>query len=255
MRPPVSAAIHGKDLTVQINTQIALVTGANRGLGKAIVGALVEAGVRKVYAASRTGETPQSDKVIPIRLDVTDLDSVNAAAAACGDVTLLVNNAGVAMAGGPISAASTYGARAEMEVNYFGSLTCGRAFAPVIAGNGGGGIVNVASILGYGPFTQVGTYSASKAAVLSMTQSQRAELAPQKITVHALCPAFVDTDMAAHVTQPKLSAAEVATALLQGLEAGEEEIFPGPAAQMAAAFRADPKSYERRMTGYAPQAL
>lgn len=229
---------------------VALVTGANRGLGRAIAAALVAAGAKKVYAASRSGDPIGLEGTVPIRIDVTDPETVRAAALACPDVTLLINNAGVAGFGGPVSAPSMDTARHEMEVNYFGTLTTTRSFAPVISANGGGTIVNVASILAYGPIPQVGTYSATKAAVLSMTQSLRGELAPKNIQVLALCPAFVDTDMIAKVDQPKMTPEDVANALVEGVIAGTEEMFPGPSAGMAAAFRADPKGYERKIINF-----
>lgn len=233
-----------------VSDHVALVTGSNRGLGRAVAAALVAAGARKVYAASRSGAPVGVEGTIPVKIDVTDPETVRAAAEICGDVTLLINNAGVAGFGGPISAPSIDAARHEMEVNYFGTLSATRAFVPVISANGGGTVVNVASILAYGPIPQVGTYSATKAAVLSMTQSLRGELSSMGIKVLALCPAFVDTDMIARVDQPKMTPQDVAESLVAGIEAGTEEIFPGPSAGLAAAFRADPKAYERKIVGF-----
>lgn len=139
------------------------------------------------------------------------------------------------------------GARAEMETNYFGSLAMARAFAPVIAANGGGAIVNVASILSHAPIPGAGTYSASKAAVWSMTQAMRAELAPRGVRVLAVLPAFIDTDMTAGRDGPKMSAEAVAAELVAGLRGEAEEIYPGRAAELVRNFYADPKGYERTL--------
>ncbi len=231
---------------MQIENSVALVTGANRGLGLAIAEALAEAGAR-VYGASRSGAPIGRGEIVPLKLDVTDAASVERAAAAASDVTLLVNNAGVLAGGGATTAPSLDGARLEFETNFFGSLSMARAFAPVIAENGGGAIVNVGSILSHAPISLAGTYSASKAAVLSMTQSLRAELAPKGIRVLSLLPAFVDTDMAAGIDQAKMHPADVAASLLEGLRSTAEDVYPGPAAQFAASFRDGLKAFERQL--------
>ncbi|RAI01877.1 short-chain dehydrogenase [Acuticoccus sediminis] len=231
---------------MDLKTTTALVTGANRGLGLAIADAL-ELGGAKVYVASRSGRTDARERFIPVTLDVTDPASIAAAADRLGDVTLLVNNAGILAGGGPISAPGLDGARAEMETNYFGSLAMARAFAPLIAANGGGAIVNVASILSHAPIPQAGTYSASKAAVLSMTQAMRAELAPRGVRVLAVLPAYIETDMTAGLTANKISPAAVADALVAGLRGDAEDIYPGEAAEFVRNFYADPKGYERTL--------
>ncbi|WGF90393.1 SDR family oxidoreductase [Marinivivus vitaminiproducens] len=231
---------------MKIENTTALVTGANRGLGKAIVDALAEAGAT-VYAAARSDRGTERPNIVPVTLDVTEPGAVADVAARLSEVTLLVNNAGVLVRGGPISAPDLAGARAEMEVNYFGSLAMARAFAPVIERNGGGAIVNVASILAHVPIPGAGTYSASKAAALSMTQAMRAELAPRGIRVIGLLPAFVDTDMAAGHSGIKLSPEAVAADLLDALRGDTEDIYPGRARELVQAFYVDPKGYERQL--------
>ncbi|HEU4561437.1 MAG TPA: SDR family NAD(P)-dependent oxidoreductase, partial [Longimicrobium sp.] len=183
---------------------VALVTGANRGLGAAWVRGLLDAGAARVYAAARTPAQAEDARVVPVRLDLKDAASITAAAELARDVTLLVNNAGVAFGARLLGADSIDAAREEMEVNYFGTLSVTRAFAPVLAANGGGAVVNVLSILSRVNLPITGSYSASKAAALSMTQGIRAELAAQGTHVLAVMPGFVDTDMAANVPGPKI---------------------------------------------------
>src|SRR5262245_64984419 len=162
---------------------VALVTGANRGIGAAFVSGLLEAGAQRVYAAARDLQTlvsaERDARIVPIALDITDDASVQAAAARLADVDLLVNNAGVALGARLIGAADLSSARQEMEVNYFGLLRMCRAFAPILAANGGGTLINVLSILARVASPAVGSYSASKASALSLTQAVRAELQAQ----------------------------------------------------------------------------
>ncbi|GAA4096627.1 SDR family oxidoreductase [Nonomuraea soli] len=203
----------------------ALVTGANRGLGKAIAHALLARGARTVYAGARDPETVTDPRLVPVRLDITDPASVAAAAERCGDVTLLINNAGIGLRSGLIAPASPDAARAEMETNYFGTLAMCRAFAPTLARNGGGTIVNVLSVLSWITLPGLGTYSASKAAAWAMTNGVRQELAGQGTRVVGVHAAFIDTDMAAGVELPKTSPADVAELVLDAVEKGEEEVL------------------------------
>jgi NAD(P)-dependent dehydrogenase (short-subunit alcohol dehydrogenase family) len=234
----------------EVRGAVALVTGANRGLGAAYVRGLLEAGAARVYAAARNPETVESadPRVVPVRLDVKDAASIAAAAEQCADVTLLVNNAGVAFGARLLGAASTDAAREEMEVNYFGTLNVLRAFAPVLAAGGGGAVVNVLSIASRVNLPTIGSYSASKAASLSMTQGVRAELAEQGTRVLAVMPGFIDTDMAAGVTAPKIAPAEVVGATVRALAAGDEEVYPGEqAAGIVAGLAHDAKAVERQL--------
>ncbi|MFI6476655.1 SDR family oxidoreductase [Nonomuraea sp. NPDC050663] len=203
----------------------ALVTGANRGLGKALADALLSRGARTVYAGARDPETVTDPRLVPVRLDITDPASVAAAAERCGDVTLLINNAGIGLRGGLIAPGSLDAARAEMETNYFGTLAMCRALAPTLARNGGGAIVNVLSVLSWITLPGLGTYSASKAAAWAMTNGVRQELAGQGTRVVGVHAAFIDTDMAAGVDLPKTSPATVAELVLDAVEKGEEEVL------------------------------
>jgi len=230
---------------------VALVTGANRGIGAAFVSGLLAAGAKRVYAAARDPQTlaglAQSDaRVVPIALDISDDTSVQEAAARLGDVDLVVNNAGVLLGGRLIAAADLSAARQEMEVNYFGLLRMSRAFAPILAANGGGTLINVLSILSRVASPAGGGYSASKAAALSLTQAVRAELQAQGTRVIGVLPGFVDTAMAEGVTAPKIQPSEVVRATLDALLTDQDEVYPGEqASQVAAMLLQDPKAVER----------
>lgn len=203
---------------------VALVTGANRGLGKRFATELVARGAT-VYAAARRPETIDIPGVVPIALDITDPESVRRAAEIAADVNVLVNNAGVSTQSNLLSG-SIDDIRLEMETHYFGTLQMIRAFLPVIEGNGGGAILDVLSVLSWVHAAQFGAYSAAKAAGWAMTDAVREELAPRGIHVAALHAGFMDTDMAEFVpADQKLDPAVVAAQALDGLFAGEPEIL------------------------------
>jgi NAD(P)-dependent dehydrogenase (short-subunit alcohol dehydrogenase family) len=226
----------------------ALVTGANRGIGRALVTALLEAGARRVYAAARDPATIADDdpRVVPLRLDVTDAAQVAAAARQARDVTLLVNNAGVLDFGGPLDVSQAALER-NFATNFFGPLATARAFAPAIEANGGGAIVNVLTIVALASMPGLAGYNASKAAAWSMTQALRASLAGRGIAVHAVFPGPVDTEMAAAITFPKTGAQDVAKAIVAGVAAGQEDVFPDPMSQQVyEAWRQDHKAVERQ---------
>lgn len=204
---------------------VALVTGANRGLGATFARALVERGARVVYAGARDPAAVTAAGLVPVRLDVTDPGQVAAAAERCGETTLLVNNAGVLTDSPLLAAATTDGARAEMEVNYFGTLAMCRAFAPVLAGTGGGAIVNILSVASFYTNPAMGSYAASKAAAWALTNGIRTELRNQGTQVLAVHSGYIDTDMAAEVTAPKASPAAIVSATLDALEADAEELL------------------------------
>jgi NAD(P)-dependent dehydrogenase (short-subunit alcohol dehydrogenase family) len=207
-----------------IKERVALVTGANRGLGKAFVDGLLERGAARVYATARDPESVHTTdpRVVPLPLDVTDAASVAAVAADVPDLNLLINNAGVYVGTSPLTG-DLDRIRAELETNYFGPLRVARALAPVIAANGGGALLNVHSILSW--LAVGGSYSASKAALWSATNTMRLELAPQGVQVVGLHVGYIDTDMAASVTGPKIAAAEVVAQALDGIESGAWEVL------------------------------
>jgi NAD(P)-dependent dehydrogenase (short-subunit alcohol dehydrogenase family) len=240
---------------MDIRDTVALVTGANRGIGRAIVQQFLAQGARHVYAASRTPlEFDEARKLTEVRLDVTEPLMIEQAAARCADVNVLVNNAGVLLGQSLLAAPNRDAAKAEMSVNYFGTLHMCRAFAPVLAHNGGGAIVNVLSILARVNLPAVGSYSASKAAAFSLTQGIRSELAAQGTLVIGVMPAFVDTAMASRITLPKLPPQAVAEAILTALRDGVEDVYPGHAADIAAALQQDSKAVERTFASMGPSA-
>ena len=208
---------------MKIANSVAFVTGANRGLGLAFAKALLAGGARKVYAAARDPGSVTLPGVTPIRLDVTSLDEIAAAARECGDVDLLVNNAGIARGRGFLAPDSVEGARAELETNYFGPLLVSRAFAPILARNGGGAILNVLSVLSWVSLPTSATYGASKAAAWSLTNGLRNELRAQGTQVLALHVGYMDTDMTARIDAPKSRPEDVVKLTLETLEAGGEE--------------------------------
>jgi NAD(P)-dependent dehydrogenase (short-subunit alcohol dehydrogenase family) len=211
---------------VAIDGAHALVTGANRGLGRAFVDELLKRGVARVYAAARNPDTIDidDDRVVPIRLDVTNPDDVLAAASRCSDVTVLINNAGAMLRAPLLAAPDLSAARSEMETNYFGTLAMCRAFAPVLAGNGGGALVNVLSVASWlgSPFN--GSYAASKSAEWALTNAIRVELRAAGTLVIGVHAGWIDTDMAADVPASKISTGDVAAQTLDGVEGGDEEV-------------------------------
>lgn len=241
---------------MEIKGCTALVTGANRGIGAAFVEALLSRGAGRIYAAARAGHpaSPADARVVPIQLDVTDDAQVAAAAARCRDVGLLINNAGVNFNAGLLAAPTIDHARLEIETNYLGTLRMCRAFAPVLGANGGGCIVNMISILGLVQLPLMGSLAASKAALWSLTQGVRAELAKQGTLVVGVLPGAVETRMTEGVPVPKIKPAEVARAALDAVASGTEETYPSQMAEgWLAQHRADPKALEKELAAYLPQ--
>jgi NAD(P)-dependent dehydrogenase (short-subunit alcohol dehydrogenase family) len=223
--------------SVQLSGARALVTGANRGLGKAFVAELLKRDVAVVYAAARNPETidVDDDRIIPIRLDVTNPDDVRAAASRCADVTVLINNAGAMLRSPLLAATDLSAARSEMETNYFGTLEMCRAFAPVLAKNGGGALVNILSVASWlaSPFN--GSYSASKSAQWALTNAIRTELRATGTLVIGVHAGWIDTDMAANVPQAKISTGDVAAQTLDAVQSGDEEVITDDATRQVKA--------------------
>jgi NAD(P)-dependent dehydrogenase (short-subunit alcohol dehydrogenase family) len=209
---------------MQIEGSTALVTGAGRGIGHHIAGELLARG-GKVYGGVRDPSQITDPRITPVILDVTDPEQVAAAAAALSDVTIVVNNAGIGEGRSPLDDDALEAARRELEVNYLGPLSVSRAFAPVLAANGGGALVNVLSVVSFVAFPRIGTYSASKAAAWSLTSSLRVQLREQGTLVVGVHMGFVDTDLTARLDVPKIDPADVARALVDAIEQGDEEVL------------------------------
>jgi len=236
---------------MRIKDCTALVTGANRGIGRALVSALLSGGARKVYATARDEKKlPRFQggdglRLTPLTLDVTKPEDIAAAARTAGDVTLLVNNAGV-LELGDAAETSSDSIRRVFDVNVFGVLELARAFTPVIVANGGGAITNVVSVAAFFSMPGYAACCASKAANWSLTQGLRASLAPKGVAVHAIFPGPIDTEMAAGVPMDKTSVEDCAHAILAGIEAAMEDIFPDPmASRIADAWGRDPNSVQK----------
>ena len=223
---------------------VALVTGANRGLGLAFARALLAGGARKVYAAARDPASVNLAGVQPIRLDVTKPAEIDKVAGELGDVALLVNNAGVLRGSGFLATDGVAALRAELDTNFFGPLLLSRAFAPILAKNGGGAIVNVLSALSWVSFPTSSTYSASKAAAWSLSNGLRNELRGQGTQVLALHVGYMDTDMVRHVAAPKAQPDDVVRQTLEALEAGKSEVLADEASRrVKVGLAADPGVY------------
>ncbi|MBD0269375.1 MAG: SDR family oxidoreductase [Cyanobacteria bacterium Co-bin8] len=244
---------------MQVEGAIALVTGANGGLGRYYVEGLRSLGAAKIYAAARKLDALTDlvnldpDRIVPVQLDIVDEAAVEQAALRYQDVNLLVNNAGVGLNQGLIAAADLSAARAEMEVNYFGTLIMCRAFAPILQQNGGGAIVNMLSMVARVNLPFNGSYGASKAAVLALTQAVRAELAAQQTLVVGVLPATIDIGMGKGFPDPKVSPEEVVRDALQAVIDEIEEVYPGEQAkQLNAQFLQDPKAVEKMVASFLP---
>ncbi|MDH6485388.1 SDR family oxidoreductase [Streptomyces sp. SAI-127] len=205
-----------------IEGSVALVTGGSRGIGRALVTTLYERGAKKVYATARDPRTVTHPDAVPLALEVSDAASVAAAAAQAQDVTLLINNAGASVKAGFLDS-PVEDVRREFETNFYGPLLVTRAFVPVIERNGGGHILNVHSVLSW--LGIAGSYSASKAALWSQTNSLRLDLRPRGIGVTGLHVGYVDTDMTAKIDAPKVTPESVAAQALDGIESGAHEVL------------------------------
>ncbi|QLJ02294.1 SDR family oxidoreductase [Streptomyces sp. NEAU-sy36] len=206
-----------------IKDSVVLVTGGSRGLGRALVEELYRRGAAKVYATARDPRAVTHPDAVPLALEVTDPASVAAVAARTPDVTVLINNAGVSVGADSLLSAPLDDVRREFETNFYGPLLLTRALAPVIERNGGGHLLNVHSVLSW--LGVAGSYSATKAALWSQTNSLRLELRPRGIGVTGLHVGYIDTDMASGIDAPKSDARDVAALALDGVETGAHEVL------------------------------
>lgn len=207
---------------VAIDGSVVLVTGGQRGIGKAFVEALLRRGAAKVYATARKPSPSEDPRVEAVALDVTDPDAISALADRARDVNIVINNAGVLFPS-PLLEADMADVVATFETNVFGALRVARRFAPVLSANGGGALVDMHSLFSWG--AGAGAYGASKAALWSITNSLRIELAPQGTQVVGVHLAFADTDMVAGIRAQKISPADVAEVVLDGIEDGSNEVL------------------------------
>ncbi|KAA9135751.1 SDR family oxidoreductase [Microbacterium caowuchunii] len=235
---------------MNVTHQIALVTGANRGIGRQFVHELLERGADKVYAAARRPESIQIDdpRVVPLRLDLLDHESVLTAAQAASDVSLLVNNAGIST-GTPLVTGDPAEIRREMDTHFWGTLDVIRAFSPILAANGGGAIVNVLSALSWFAAPGSGAYAAAKAAEWNMTNGIRLELAPQGTLVQGVFLGAADTDIMAGYDGPKIDPRDVPRASLDGLSTESIEVVVDDwSAMVKASLSGDPAAFYTKIT-------
>ncbi len=233
---------------MRLDEKTVLITGSNRGIGSAIVTALLSRDVKKIYAAARQpNNLPDfgDDRVVPLKLDITDPDQVRRAAESAVDVDLLINNAGVAaftsLLDGPLELLQR-----DMGTNYFGTLDMVRSFVPVLETKPDAAIVNVVTIAAFVNFPMVGGYSASKSALFSLSQGIRIELATRGIAVHTVNPGPIDTDLAADFPAEKASPESTAENILVALENGEIDIFPDVGSQeMITVWKKDYRELEQ----------
>ncbi|MFG1689086.1 SDR family oxidoreductase [Nonomuraea sp. NPDC049269] len=224
---------------MEIEGSVALVTGANRGIGRAFTRALLARGAAKVYAGVRRPEDFEEPGLEPLRLDVTAPDQIAAAASAASDATIVINNAGI-IAGPGLLEGSLEGARQELEVNYLGTWAVSRAFAPVLAANGGGVLVNMLSVASWRANNRFPGYAASKAAQWSLTNALRVGLREQGTLVVGVHVGYVDTDATVEVDAPKVEAAEVAARTMDAISRDEPEVLVDETARRVRAALSGP---------------
>jgi NAD(P)-dependent dehydrogenase (short-subunit alcohol dehydrogenase family) len=212
-------------MLMKLDNAVVLVTGANRGLGLEFARQALAAGARKVYAGARDPASITLAGVVPLRLDVTDPAQVAQAAADCADVTLVINNAGIAQMGSQLAAGAIESLRSMLDTNVLGILRMSQAFAPVLAANGGGAFLNVLSAVSWASPAGMGAYSATKSAAWNLSNGLRGELRGQGTQVLGLHVGFVDTDLTHGIDAPKLAPAVVVERAFAALERGQSEVL------------------------------
>lgn len=229
---------------MDLKNAVVLITGANRGLGLAFAREALARGARKVYAGARDPSTVTLAGVQALKLDVTNPQDVAAAAAQASDATLVINNAGIAAIGGFMAEGSIESAQRHLDTNLFGSLRLAQAFAPVLAANGGGALLNVLSIASWINGPLLGVYAMSKSAAWAMTNGLRSDLRAQKTQVLGLHMGFVDTDLTRGLDSPKSTPESIVSRAFDGLEAGAEEVLADELTrQVKQGLSADPAVY------------
>ena len=233
---------------MKIENCVGLVTGANRGLGKAYCEALLAAGASKVYAGSRDPAAITDPRLVPVKLDVTSPEDIAAAAKSCGDVTLLINNAGILLDQTMMSEGAAAAMRREMDVNVYGVLAMIQAFAPVLQRNGGGAIANMLSVVSWFTPGVNATYAASKHAALAVTEAARIQLKAQGTQVVGVFAGYIDTDMTAGLDVPKVAPRQVAEKTLDAIRNGDNQAIADSRAEaMWQAVRTDPEAFLAQM--------
>lgn len=229
---------------MKLQDSVILITGANRGIGLAFAREALARGARRVYAGARDPSTVTLAGVEAIKLDVTNPADIAAAAELAKDVTLLVNNAGIALPGGFLAADGDASLRRHLETNVFGMLNMTRAFAPVLAANSGGALLNVLSVASWINAPALATYSASKSAAWSLTNGLRHELRGQGTQVLGLHMGFVDTDLTQGIDAPKSAPEVIVRTALDALENGAEEVLADELTrQVHLGLSAEPPAY------------
>ncbi|MFY0626605.1 MAG: SDR family oxidoreductase [Reichenbachiella sp.] len=246
------------NLKITIEGKVALVTGSNRGIGKAIVAELISQGASKVYAGARDInklndlKEKYGDKIVPIQLDVTNESDIKAAVKTASDLDILINNAGILYVGGFFGESDIEAFDKQLAVNVHGLINVTKAFVTQLRIKAESAIVNVSSLAGLGNMPSIGNYSVTKAAVHSITQNFRAELVSDGVLVTGVYPGPIDTDMVKDFPMDKDSPENVAKAIVQGLIEGSEDIFPDQMSNQAGqGYMVDPKGIEKQFASFA----
>ncbi|MGL1889443.1 MAG: SDR family oxidoreductase [Reichenbachiella sp.] len=244
-------------IKVKIEGKVVLVTGANRGIGRAIVEELMSRGAARVYAGARDVgkladlQSKYQDRIVPVQLDVTSESDIKKAAEVANDVDILINNAGLGIFGGFFGEGAADAFQQNLDVNVHGLINVTAAFIDTLKSRESAAIVNLSSIAGLANMPVLGGYSATKAAVHSITQGFRGELANENILISGVYPGPIDTDMAEKFEMDKDSPQNAASAILNGVESGEEDIYPDPMSTGAGqGYKVDPKAIEKQFAAF-----